>query len=54
MRNKQQEDLYQNIIKISMIDVKRHFKEIYQSVEFGAYIKPRIILYHIYLLQMNN
>lgn len=40
VRNKEQELEWQNIIKTTQQDVKKHFPEIYGSIEFGAYIKP--------------
>ena len=40
MRNKDQELRWQRIIEICMEDVKNHFADIEQSVEFGVYIQP--------------
>ena len=40
MSNKEQELKWHRIIEICMEDVKYHFPDIYQSIEFGAYIQP--------------
>ena len=40
MRNKEQELAWQKVIGACMEDVKKHFADIEQSVEFGAYIQP--------------
>ena len=40
MRNKEQELPLQKIIKTCMEDVKNHFTDIKQGIEFGAYIQP--------------
>lgn len=40
VRNKEQELEWQNIIKITQQNVKKHFPEIYGCIEFGAYIQP--------------
>lgn len=40
MRNKEQELKWQSIIRICMENVKKHFTDIDQSIEFGAYIQP--------------
>ena len=40
MSNKEQELKWHRIIEICMEDVKYHFSDIYQSIEFGAYIQP--------------
>ena len=40
MRNKEQELAWQKVIKACMEDVKNHFTDIKQGVEFGAYIQP--------------
>lgn len=40
MRNKEQELKWQNIIRICMENVKNHFADIDQSIEFGVYIQP--------------
>ena len=40
MRNKEQELAWQKVIEACMEDVKKHFADIEQCVEFGAYIQP--------------
>ncbi len=40
MKNKEQELKWHRIIEICTEDVKCHFPDIYQSIEFGAYIQP--------------
>lgn len=40
MENKKQELKYQAIVKKVMKNVIKHFPDIYQSIEFGAYINP--------------
>ena len=40
MRNKEQELAWQKVIEACMEDGKKHFADIEQCVEFGAYIQP--------------
>ena len=40
MRNKKQELAWQKVIEACMKDVKNHFADIKQCIEFGAYIRP--------------
>ena len=40
MRNKEQEMAWRKVIEACMEDVKKHFADIEQCVEFGAYIQP--------------
>lgn len=40
MRNKKREIIWKKIIEISMENVKNHFADIEQSMEFGVYIQP--------------
>lgn len=40
MRNKEQEEMYRGIVNKSKKEVQQHFKNIIDSIEFGAYIKP--------------
>ena len=40
MRNKEPELAWQKVIEACMKDVKNHFADIEQCIEFGAYIRP--------------
>ena len=40
MRNKEPELAWQKVIEACMEDVKHHFSDIQQAVEFGWYIQP--------------
>lgn len=40
MRNKEQEFAWRKVIEACMEDVKHHFDDIQQAVEFGCYIQP--------------
>ena len=40
MRNKEQEFVWQKVIEACMEDVKHHFDDIQQAIEFGCYIQP--------------
>ena len=40
MRNKEHELAWQKVIEACMEDVKHHFSDIQQAIEFGWYIQP--------------
>ena len=40
MGNKEQEFVWQKVIEACMEDVKHHFDDIQQAIEFGCYIQP--------------
>ena len=40
MRNKEQEFVWQKVIEACMENVKHHFDDIQQAIEFGCYIQP--------------
>lgn len=40
MRNKEQEFAWRKVIEACMEDVKNHFADIQQAIEFGWYIQP--------------
>ena len=40
MRNKEQEMAWRKVIEACMEDVKHHFDDIQQAIEFGCYIQP--------------
>ena len=40
MGNKEQEFVWQKVIEAGMEDVKHHFDDIQQAIEFGCYIQP--------------
>ncbi len=40
MRNKEQEFAWRKVIEACMKDVKNHFADIQQAIEFGWYIQP--------------
>ena len=40
MRNKEPELAWQKVIEACMEDVKHHFSDIQQAIEFGWYIQP--------------
>ena len=54
MRNKEQEFVWQKVIEACMENVKHHFDDIQQAIEFGWYIQPDNYLCPTSLPPMRN
>ena len=54
MRNKELEFAWRKVIEACMEDVKHHFDDIQQAIEFGCYIQPTTTLCPTSLPPMRN